>query len=86
MDRQEATNLLKEIALSCGPIGERSVMLMPPKADDVLAKGYQLHIKSSVSEECLACMENIAKQHNLSIKHEPANNLTVIYRPITATH
>ncbi len=80
MNREEAASVLREIALNCGPIGEEAIILMPPHSNDVLSQGYQLHIKPGVSLESLNCVEKIAKEHNLSVKHEVTNNLTIIYR------
>ncbi len=83
MNREEAASVLREIALNCGPIGEEAIILVPPHSNDLLSQGYQIHIKPGVSLESLNCMQKIAKEHNLSIKHEVTNNLTIIYRAAT---
>lgn len=57
-------------------------MLMPPDADDVLSQGYQLHIKASLCERQVSCIKPITKNYGLSLAHEPAKQLLVIYRPI----
>jgi len=54
---------------------------MPPDADDVLSKGYQLHIKANLDEETLSCMKPMVEKHGLKMKQEA--DLLVIYRPLT---
>lgn len=46
MNKKEATSLLKEVYGTCDNFGEQGVIVMPPNDDDVLSKGYQLHIKA----------------------------------------
>jgi len=55
---------------------------MPPDSDDVLSHGYQLHIKTSLGIEHLACIEPLVKKYNLALANEPTKQLLVIYRPI----
>lgn len=43
MNREEATNLLREVTLACDGVGTEGFMLMPPNADDVLSHGFQVH-------------------------------------------
>lgn len=50
-------------------------MLIPPNADDVLWRGYQLHIKTLISEHDLSCIKSIVEKHNLAIADEPNKNL-----------
>ena len=84
MNREEATSLLREIFQVCGGLGEEGIMLMPPDADDVLSRGYQLHIKPSVNHESLECIKPIVQKRNLAIVSETQRCLTVIYRPLSA--
>lgn len=82
MNREEATSLLRDIISVCDSIGEQGIMLMPPNTDDILSHGYQLHIKTVISEPDLNCIKPLVEKHNLAIVNEPNKNLLVIYRPI----
>jgi hypothetical protein len=66
----------------CDGINEESIMLMPPNADDVLSKGYQLHIKSNSHTQNVSCFKPVIDKHNLAIADEPNKGLIVIYRPL----
>jgi len=79
MKREEATGLLREIALACGQIGENcSIMLMLSSDDEAQSQGYKLHIKANIDKQSLLCIQNIAKQHNLTVHNKPEDNLIVI--------
>ncbi len=39
MNREEAANVLREIAFNCGPIGEEAIILVPPRSNDLLSQG-----------------------------------------------
>ncbi len=82
MNRDEATNLLKEVYKTCSNFDEQGVMLMPPDVDDILSHGYQLHIKAPLGNEHLNCMKYFVQKHNLAMAYEPAKELLVIYRPM----
>jgi hypothetical protein len=82
LNREEATSLLREIYASCH-LGEHHIILMPPNADDVISKGYQLHIKFQLSKEDVDCIKPIVESRNLAIKDEPEKQLLVIYKPMT---
>jgi hypothetical protein len=54
--REEAVSLVREVSDKCASLGPHGIILMPSNADDVLAKGYQLHIKANLDEENLSCI------------------------------
>ncbi len=78
--REEAVSLLREVSDKCENLGPNGIMLMPSNADDVLAKGYQLHIKAHLDEESLSCISPLVEERGLMIKQE--KDLLVIYRPL----
>jgi hypothetical protein len=80
MNREEAIAVLKELSALCVCLVPYSVMLMPPNADDVLSKGYQLHIKANLPKEDAVCMRPHLEKRGLTLKQE--EDLLVIYRPI----
>ena len=84
MQRDEAIALLKEIMYTCGGIKEEGIMLMPPNADNALSRGYQLHIKASLTMDIVTCIREIVANHKLAM-HEENENLIVIYRPLEPT-
>jgi hypothetical protein len=64
-------------------LGHHHVILMPPDADDVLSKGYQLHIRStSISKEDIDCIRPIVEARNLALSDESENHLLIIYKPV----
>ena len=84
LNRDEAVKLLKELNLACDRLGEEGIMLMPPDADDVRSHGYQLHIKTKIGGEKMACIKPIADQYKLAIANEPDKNLIIVYRPMAS--
>lgn len=80
MRREEAVNLLKELSDKCTCLVPYAIMLMPPDADEVLSKGFQLHIKANLHQEDLSCMKPFVEERGLKLKQE--NDLLVIYRPL----
>ncbi len=80
MDRDRAVVVLKDISNSCPEIGIANIMLMPPDADDTVAKGNQLHISITLDESTKQCLEATIKKYNLEIKE--GDNKTIIYEPI----
>jgi hypothetical protein len=82
MNRDEAVNLLKEILDTCVDLKQNGVALMPPNADDVLSKDYQIHIMGDVSKVDLSCLNQIVEKSRLSLKMFQEKMLLVIYRPI----
>jgi hypothetical protein len=80
MRREEAVSLLREVSDKCPSLAPNGIMLMPPDADGVLSKGFQLHIKAHLDEESLSCINPLVIEHGLLLKNE--KDLLVIYRPI----
>ncbi len=82
MERHEAVLVLKELFGKIARLEGKSVALMPPDADSVLADGYQIHIKAKVEDEMLSQIEHALDGCCLKIRKE--NNLIVIYKPLKA--
>jgi hypothetical protein len=80
MDKREAADLLIELLDTFGSLQGNSFALMPPNADSVLSKGYQIHIKRTLDESTLLAVRKIVLDRGLAISEE--NNLTVIFKPI----
>lgn len=80
MDRPEAVALLKELFDNCPFLEGKSFALMPPNADSVLSKNYQLHIKANLDETSILCIEKIAHKRDLTVNNK--GSLVVIYRPL----
>lgn len=81
LKREEATALLREIIAACGGLDEEAVMLMLPNAADPLSHGYQLHIKTSATDN-FSCIKSIVEKHDLAVSNEPEKSLIVIYQPM----
>jgi hypothetical protein len=81
MNRKEIAVLFKEIFDNCPNLEGKPFALMPPNADDVLSKDYQVHILTEVEDSLLVCIRRIIKKHgNLALSEQ--KNLLVIYEPI----
>ena len=78
MDRAEAINLYKEIGSACN-IDIAFVSLVPPTKEDVLSKGYQLHIKSFLNTSDRECIQKIVDNHHLDWTE--LYQTIVIYKP-----
>jgi hypothetical protein len=78
MERPEAAEILKEILQNCSSLEGRSVKLMPPDADSVLSKGFQIHLQKSNEGIKKNCIYKIAKKHGLQVYDE--EDFLVIYR------
>ncbi len=83
MNRQDAVTLFKELQEKCPELYATHLMLMPPNADNVLSKGYQIHIKPSIDEHTRQCVEPIVVKHSLAFKQD--TQVDVIYRPLNAS-
>ena len=80
-NRKELTVLFKELFDNCPHLEGKPFVLMPPNADDVLSKDYQIHIRSEIDESLLVCIRKIIKKHDkLAINEQ--KNLVVIYEPL----
>ncbi len=78
LDRPIVVSFLKQAFEQCPQLEGKSIKLMPPNADSVHSKGYQIHIQpNSVNFE--KCMQPIIKKHNLSMIHE--ENTLIIFNP-----
>ncbi len=80
LDREKVTKLFKEISYRCRQIEGRSLRLMPPNADSVYSKGYQIHISPNNDLLLQDCIERIAKSNYLAIAIE--KDTLIIFNPI----
>jgi hypothetical protein len=80
LDREEVLRLLKVLFDQCRHIEGKSLKLMPPNADSVHSKGYQIHISPNNDEALEHCIERIVKEHNLVVANE--DNILVIFKPV----
>jgi hypothetical protein len=81
MNRKEVAILFKEMFDECPSLEGKAFVLMPPTADDVLSKDYQIHIKAEIDETLLLCLRKIVKRHGKYAINEQ-KNLIVIYEPL----
>jgi hypothetical protein len=79
MLRNEATEILKEVLMSCRVLEGKSLKLMPPDADSVLSKGCQIHIEKVSDFITQSCLNRIARKHKLAVHDDGA--YIVIYKP-----
>lgn len=82
MNRKEATNVLTELIKTCNIVAD-AIMLMPPRADDVHSKGYQLHLISNKHQQNKKCIASTLEKYGLSLADKPSKHLLIIYRPAT---
>lgn len=80
LDRKEVLRLFKVIFSRCRHIEGKSLKLMPPDADSVHSKGYQIHISPNNDEALECCIERVAKEHELAVADE--GNTLVIFKPM----
>lgn len=73
--------IFKELFDTCPSLEGKPFVLMPPNADDVLSKDYQIHIKAEIEEDLLMCIRRIVKKHQKYAVNEQ-KNLVVIYEPL----
>jgi len=52
---------------------------MPPNADSVHSKGYQIHISPNHDETMKSCIERLAKNNDLAIALE--EDVLIIFNP-----
>ena len=79
MDRDEAIKIYKEIVTQC-QLAAPYVSLVPHRKNDTLSRGYQLHIKSTLSAYDRQVIQRIVDGHKLAWKEE-AETL-IIYKPM----
>ncbi len=56
-------------------------MIMPSDANDVMAKGEQLHMIANLDSETRQCIETVIKKYDLKIREEV--NKIIIYESTT---
>ena len=79
LDRDKVVEVLKDIFGKCNLIEGKSIKLMPPDADSVLSKGYQIHIQTKCDQYTESCLQRIAKKYALATAIE--DDFLVIYNP-----
>jgi hypothetical protein len=75
-------SVLKEITSKCAGALSFTVSyidLVPPKPNDTLSKGYQIHIKSDICSEDRMTIQNILNSHQLAMKE--VGDKLIIYKP-----
>ncbi len=82
LDREEVIRVFKVLFGRCRHIEGKSLKLMPPDADSVLSKGYQIHISPNNDEALECCIERVAKEHELAVADE--GNTLVIFKPMNS--
>lgn len=80
LDRDKVVDLFKAIFITCSQIQGRSIKLMPPNADGVFSKGYQIHISPNINESLEACIQKVAKKRELEIANE--GDTLIIFNPV----
>jgi len=83
LKREEAMLVLKEIFDKCTLYDGSWVALMPPNSANVLAHGYQLHLKVPLDEQSRSCMQDVLQKYDLAMMFKENEGLTVIYKPKT---
>ena len=84
LDREKVSQVFDRVFNNCPMIIGRSIRLMPPNADSVHSKGYQVHISPNNDESLQNCIEKIAKSNDLAIAVE--NDTLVIFNPLKTPH
>jgi len=80
VNREETITIQKEILTNCNGLTEEAIMLVLPNPDSAISHGYQLHIKSKLTETNLPCLKTIAQRHNLALDTS-RKGLVIVYRP-----
>jgi hypothetical protein len=82
LDRREAIAVLKEITSRCAGALRLTVSvinLVPPRADDTISKGYQIHIKSEICSEDRSLLQSIMDARQLALKE--IGDRLIIFKP-----
>jgi len=66
---------MKEIGYHCKLLNPRAMNLEPAESHSQ----YEIHVKSSVSDEDWRCLKTIAKNNGLGIKL--TNQILIVYKP-----
>lgn len=79
LDRVEAVRILKEIiASTC--CDSNFVALMRPNAYNLLSKGYQIHIKTTIDVNQKDKVDSILEKNGLVLKED--RETLIIYKPV----
>ena len=78
MNKKEAASYLKEVLTKCN-LSSDSFVLVEPKPDDALSKGYKIRVTASMSNACRQEVKTITKKHGLAVIDE--QNQIIIYKP-----
>ncbi len=78
MDRNQALKLLKEIALRCPHISEKTVSLKKPNPKDVTSKGFQI-IVGGINKDNKTCIRKAVDQYDYLVKE--GSDRIIIYDP-----
>ena len=81
LKREEAVLILKEIFDKCTLYDGSWVALMPPNSANILAHGYQVHLKVPLDEQSRSCMQDVLQKYELAMMVKENEGLTVIYKP-----
>ena len=76
MEREQASNVIREIFAICHHVDGKSIKLMPPDKNNCLSKGFLIQIER-VNHELEQCIMPIANHNNLSLHRE--DTFLVIY-------
>ena len=84
MDRDKATEIVKQMSKTCGiDLRKSSLMLMPPNAEGIPSNGDQLHVATELNFGSRICLYAIMDEHKLKFKEKPEK--IVIIAPLTPT-
>ena len=79
MDRNQALKLLKEIALRCPLISEKTVSLKEPNPKDATSKGFQI-IVSGINKDNKTCIRKAVERYNYLVKED--SDSIILYDPV----
>jgi hypothetical protein len=79
LDRNQALLLLKEIALRCPLISEKTVSLKEPNPKDATSKGFQI-IVGGINKDNNTCIRKAVEQYDYLVREGP--DRIIIYDPL----
>ena len=79
LKEDEAEKVLIEVTEACKKIGIVNIILAPPKSNDPLSKGYQIHIKTKPTDSSINVLIPIIQKHNLSFNQKEEE--IIIFKP-----
>ncbi len=80
LDKEKISEIFSQIFVSCPKLVGRSLKIMPPNADSVYSKGFQIHISPNNDDSLQMCIEKIAKSNDLGTAVE--NDTIIIFNPL----